>query len=55
MASASRSIPGLRGRGGSGLEPSVVRLTVRDGVVETEIVRLVTGDVRRDEDWGLGD
>ena len=36
--------PGAAGPRRFRLEPSVVRLTVRDGVVETEIVRLVTGD-----------
>jgi uncharacterized protein len=36
--------PGAAGPRRFRLEPSVVRLTVRDGVVETEVVRLVAGD-----------
>lgn len=36
--------PGAAGPRRFRLEPSVVRLTVRDGVVETEVVTLATGD-----------
>jgi putative phosphoesterase len=36
--------PGAAGPRRFQLEPSVVRLTIRDGVVETELVRLGAGD-----------